>query len=211
MDGVAVVLEVPPNTSLTEKGACVVRRRIVLWALSVAIALLSALGACIAAAPAAAQPITIQGRAAGDDPTGLQPNNELPTKPLVAKISCNGIVTTTESNGHYRHLVKPHSAYRCQAEAPGYVARAATLSRTTAISLMLDSSARGQAGCDAHAPSHVECPVLHLVMGTVTGTMTYTSNHQALTLPTAKAGGFSARPSYMPGVRRNYCARGADT
>jgi hypothetical protein len=123
---------------------------------------------------------TVSGTVYGEQFAARLAGRSVPV-PLRATITCNGVSTTSDSNGVYSFSVPKASVYTCTATAPHYSTISTNLFGEAA-SFKLTFGPKLTGSCDRHdAANVVSCGILPPATATLRGTVINTANDNALT------------------------------
>lgn len=134
--------------------------------------LLAALAAQAGCAVPLQATVTIVGTVLGDS---MSSSAAGATSPVAATVTCNGVSTVADSDGHFTLSVPQASAYACAArKRPSYAAETVRIAGHTQSRIELDFGASHAPACRLAATTAVECEQLHFEPGSLRGTVAYT-------------------------------------
>lgn len=145
------------------------------WLLLVAIVLLVTLGCAMPQGPT----VHIRGKVYGDDARQQEAGRSVPV-PLAATVTCDGVSARTSPDGTFDLVVAAANEYHCTASAPLYTPNTADITQAPAYTdLTLNFGPIAPLVCAPYGrDTDVECPQLHLGVGTLGGTVTYADTSQ---------------------------------
>ncbi len=135
-------------------------------------ALLVALAAQAGCAVPFQPTMTIAGTVLGDS---LNASVTGATAPIAATVTCNGVSTVADGDGHYTLSVPQANAYACSArKKPAYAAETVQIAGRTQGRIELDFGTSHAPACRLAATSAaIECEQLHFEPGSLRGTVAY--------------------------------------